>query len=392
MGIGLGLYPFFRKVMPMKIDEIINEVLEEGLIKWVMSNPRHKSEGYKKSVITPTLINNQLHYQIESFTEKQAFHVNVIPNELQNQIRKIMNTAGYKQWQIFTKKQDHQILINKKGMLTVKKSAATKKPEALTHNKAKAYIFEEGTPIPFLIELGIMTPQGKVIASKYAKFRQINRYVELVEDVMEAFDPNQLIRIVDFGSGKSYLTFALYHYLVFTKKRKVEIIGLDLKADVIHACFALKEQLGYENLTFKVGDINDYEHEDAIDMVITLHACNTATDAALKKAVTWQAKVIMSVPCCHKEMNQQVKKEDFMGLFEYGIIRERASALFTDAIRGKWLAAMGYQVQLLEFIDMTHTPKNIMIRAIRNKAVDEEALKLVKDLSQALSVDLEILR
>lgn len=376
----------------MEISTFCHDIYEEGLIKWVLSNPRKKTQDLKKSVIKPVKIGDQLMFQVESFTETQAFHKNYEPSQLSEAVTDLNESAGFKQWQVFGHSKDYQVLVSKKGQLNIKTTKATKQATNISHNRKKQYIFEENKAIPFMVALGIMTESGKVVNSKYAKFRQINRYVEMVEDVISNLPTDRTIKIIDFGSGKSYLTFALYHYLVYIKSYKVEITGLDLKADVIRDCQKLKEKIGYDGLTFKIGDINDYEGEQKVDMVITLHACNMATDAALKKAVGWDAEVIMSVPCCHKEMNKQVKEEDFSGLFEYGIVRERVSALFTDTIRAKWLTAMGYEVQMLEFIDMAHTPKNIMIRGIKTGKPSDEALDAVKALETSLGLDLDITR
>jgi len=373
--------------------KLYQSINEENLIMWIVSNPRLKSQPIKKVVIRPVLISNQLMYQVEKFTEKQAFHENIEMDGLLLVVEKLMAENPFKQFDVFTEKHDYQCLINKKGDMAIKSNLPTKQSVSLSHNIKKQYILEEGTPIPFLIALGIMTATGKVIDKKYNKFRQINRFVEMIDDIIDNFDgavSGETIHIIDFGSGKSYLTFALYHYLVFIKKRVVKITGLDLKADVIADCNDLKDQLGYKDLKFKVGDINDYVTKEPIDMVISLHACNTATDAALKKAVNWGAKVIMSVPCCHKEFNQQISKDAFNGLLEHGIIKERVSALMTDAFRSKWLEAMGYQVQLLEFVDMAHTPKNIMIRAIKHTQVDAGLLKEALLLQDNLDINLSI--
>jgi hypothetical protein len=379
---------FFEK---LNIDEII---------QWIISNPRKKTNAIKKITIRPIEISSKKLFHIESFTEKQAFHENINLDGLLFSVKKHLANSAFKQLDIFTSEIDYHVLINKQGDLMVKQNPATKEMTKLQHNQKKKYILEEGTPIPFLIALGIMTKTGKVVDKMYKKFRQVNRFVELIDDVIDEIDSSieatsskdKQFKIIDFGSGKSYLTFALYHYLVYIKKFSVQITGLDLKEDVINDCNRLKNQLGYDSLNFIVGDINEYDTSDPIDMVITLHACNTATDAALKKAVGWGSKIIMSVPCCHKEFNHQIDKKEFYGLLEHGIVKERVSALMTDAFRSKWLEAMGYKVQLLEFVDMTHTPKNIMIRAIKvgeeNKLLLNEAIKL----QTLLGLDLSILK
>lgn len=242
-------------------------------------------------------------------------------------------------------------------------------------NRRKNYLLEEGVPVPFLVRLGIMTAEGKVINSKYDKFRQINRFLEFVDDILKEIKPEndeKPLSIVDFGSGKSYLTFAVQYFLTEIRKIPCEIFGLDLKKDVIDYCSRLALELGLENLKFAVGNIADYGEEKNPDIVITLHACDTATDFALNYAVRHNARAILSVPCCQHEINSALTAKkasgtDFEILTRYGLIKEKFSALLTDAIRGDLLEKCGYKVQMLEFIDDSATPKNTMIRAVKNK-------------------------
>lgn len=238
--------------------------------------------------------------------------------------------------------------------------------DSFSHNRTKKYVLPQNKPVDFLVELGVMTVEGKVKDKKYDKFRQINRFLEFVEDIADKLPDDREITILDFGCGKSYLTFAIYYYLHEMKKMDVRIIGLDLKKDVIEKCNRLKEKLNYEKLTFLNGDIADYNELSKVDMVVTLHACDTATDYALAKAVAWNAKVILSVPCCQHELNKQIKCETLQPVLKYGLLKERMSALFTDGLRASLLEQQGYNVQILEFIDMEHTPKNILIRAVKN--------------------------
>lgn len=278
-------------------------------------------------------------------------------------------------------------LVSKKGKITIK--AIRKKAEKgefvqgilpdLSHNRVKKYILEEGKPVPFLVDLGVQTKDGRVVHARYDKFRQINRYLEFVEDVLPVFEKEESIHIIDFGCGKSYLTFALYYYLHELKKREVTITGLDLKEDVIDHCNALAEKYGYDKLCFLKGDIAKFEGTEKVDMVVTLHACDTATDYALKKAIDWDARVIFSVPCCQHEVNKQIENELFSPVFKYGLIRERLSALLTDAVRANLLEERGYDTQILEFIDMEHTPKNILIRAVKNKECGKTGIQEVTD-------------
>ncbi len=252
--------------------------------------------------------------------------------------------------------------------------------ERLAHNRKKTYILQEGHPVPFLRDLGVMTETGKVVRAKYDKFRQINRFLEFIEDILPQLSKDRENVIIDFGCGKSYLTFAMYHYLTLIKSYPVRVIGLDLKQEVIDHCNALSRKYGFDHLQFYHGDIASYEGVDQVDMVVTLHACDTATDYALAKAVAWKAKVILSVPCCQHEWNKQMKNALMEPILRYGILKERIAALYTDGLRAELLEHAGYRTQVLEFIDMEHTPKNILIRAVRQgrpKDNEEEIRKLL---------------
>ena len=265
---------------------------------------------------------------------------------------------------------DMQVLVSKSGKRTIKvrKQGEEKRnirKISLEHNRKKRYILEEGTPVLFLQDLGVMTGEGKVVRSKYDKFRQINRFLEFVEDILPKFPRNRKVRILDFGCGKSYLTFAMYYYLKEKKGYDIQITGLDRKEEVIAHCNALAEKYRFENLTFLCGDIASYKEGDQVDMVVTLHACDTATDYALAKAIGWNASVILSVPCCQHELNRQIENPVLEPAFQYGLVKERMAALYTDAIRAQVLENHGYRTQILEFIDMEHTPKNILIRGVK---------------------------
>lgn len=315
-------------------------------------------------------------YDAEFFTEKQVFQRVFSPTEAADFIKK---NAGTTFKNVVERTDTHIIttLANKKGRITVlRKELGTEQPLLKAQgnknlNRQKNYIIKEGEAVPFLVELGVMTAEGKVIAAKYDKFKQINRFLEFIADVLpELASSDKTIKIADFGSGKSYLTFAVYHFLHNIRGLSVEITGLDLKADVIAHCDALARKLAFDGLHFRVGDIAQYEG-GALDMVITLHACDTATDFALSYAVQKGARVILSVPCCQHELNAQIGKTTdslFAPILKYGIIKERFSALVTDALRAEYLESAGYSVQLLEFIDMEHTPKNILIRAVKNRS------------------------
>ena len=269
---------------------------------------------------------------------------------------------------------------------------------ALEHNRKKQYLLPEGTAVPFLVDLGVMTKEGTIVHSRYDKYRQINRFLEFIEDILPQLNKNKENVIIDFGCGKSYLTFAMYYYLKEVKGYLVRIIGLDLKEDVICHCSDLAVRYGYEKLSFTCGDIASYEGVDHVDMVVTLHACDLATDYALEKAVGWGAKVILSVPCCQHELNRQIHNPVLQPVLEYGLLKERMAALYTDGIRAKVLEYRGYNTQILEFIDMEHTPKNILLRAVLRKEGDSEGEKKketgeqIRELIHFLNIDPAIVR
>lgn len=353
-----------------ELKELLMQCLNDELIQIIMSNTKNSSLASKVKV-RPVLIKEQLLFQETTYRGTQVFHENFQMEEILNRTMQNMQEL-FKQAQIQTAKLKASVLVSKKGKMTIKKhSVATfgkdeiKKP-VLSHNRTKQYILEEGKPVDFLIGLGVQTPDGKVTKARYDKFRQINRYLEFIEDVLESLPKDRTIHIIDFGCGKSYLTFAMYYYLHELQHRDIEVTGLDLKTDVIEHCNKLAKQVGYEKLHFERGDISTYEGTDAVDMVVTLHACDTATDYAIEKAVKWGASVIMAVPCCQHEVNKQIKNDTLKPILKYGLIKERISALITDAMRANLLEQCGYDAQILEFIDMEHTPKNLLIRAVKN--------------------------
>ncbi|MBP2002476.1 SAM-dependent methyltransferase [Paenibacillus shirakamiensis] len=358
-----------------ELRKCIHAILEAGsLISGTLSQRRRAGETeYAKVQIKPIEIKNVLHYQLAYHYDTKVMHENVPVTELEEKMMELFQET-FRQGLLCTIGADIQILISKKHKVSILSHAPSKKAAVLSHNRQKNYILEDGQPVAFLVELGIMNVEGKVLAKKYDKFRQINRFLEMVQDVVRHLPVGRPITIVDFGCGKSYLTFALYHYLAIQQERKLQVIGLDLKKDVIEHCSALALKLGYADLTFLVGDIADYDALSSVDMVVTLHACDTATDAALEKAIRWDASVILSVPCCQHEMFTQVENTVLSPLLSHGILKERFSALATDAIRAKLLDIMGYKTQLLEFIDMEHTPKNILIRAVKGSAGDKNEL------------------
>ena len=349
-----------------KLKELLLQALQEGLYQIVVSAPR-KKEGLSKLKVRPVMINNQLCYQVSSFIDTKVYHENQTAQELMQALPE-MALQSFKQVEIHTKSWQATVLIGKKGNVTVRKKlvSSTREPE-LSHNRKKKYLLNPERRPAFLQDLGVQTADGRIVNSRYDKFRQINRFLEFIEDILPVLPTNRRVRIIDFGCGKSYLTFAMYDYLTAVKKLEVDIIGLDLKKDVIRTCNRLAEKYGYKDLHFYEGNIQNFTGADSVDMVVTLHACDTATDYALERAVKWGAEVILSVPCCHHEMNRQIKCEPLSPLFSYGLIQERSAALFTDALRARILETAGYDTQLLEFIDMEHTPKNILLRCIKRK-------------------------
>ena len=360
-----------------QLEQLFQQILDNDVFKLIISKPKQKDNEYKKIVIEK----KSDYYQISKYTEKQVFHENVKEHALASRCTEL-TFEHFLQVNAWTDTWEYYILISKKGNASLKRkkvqgaAVAVEKNRSncvsLEHNRSKNYILEEGTPIPPLVDMGVFTKEGKVVRTMYDKFKQINRFIEMIDDAIKTSSDTEL-NVIDFGCGKSYLTFILYYYLTEIKKIKANIIGLDLKADVIKHCNEVAKKYGYDGLHFELGDINGYQTPFDVDMVITLHACDTATDFALYNAITWNARMIFSVPCCQHELNSQIQTDHLKALTDYGIIKERFSALATDAIRGKLLEYCGYKTQLLEFIDFAHTPKNILIRAIKRPMTAKNA-------------------
>lgn len=356
------------------LQSLFTDCLNETLIRVILSNPSSK-DGVIKICARPMLKNKSLLFQIEEYTKTQVFHKNLTAGDASSYLTGKLSsdtssqTASFKNALVETQSFTANVLVSKKGTITIKKkmNASPKQTKiSLSHNRKKKYILEEGIPVPFLIDLGVMTQNGNIINAHYDKFRQINRFLEYIEDILPSLPTGRELRILDFGCGKSYLTFAIYYYLKVLKGYPVRITGLDLKEDVIRHCNELAVKYGYDKLEFLCGDIAYYDGCSQVDMVVTLHACDTATDYALAKAVGWGAKVILSVPCCQHELNKQMKNDLLSPVLHYGILKERMAALMTDGLRAQILEANGYRTQILEFIDMAHTPKNLLIRAVYN--------------------------
>lgn len=398
-----------------EIIQFLAGILNREFIRAVFSNPRVK-DNVVKAKLRPMEQKGELLFQLESFTKTQAFHKNLTVEETKDELMKLLEE--FRQVQVETVSEDITVLISKKGKATIKRKRKKVQAKAadLSHNRKKKYILEEGIAVPFLQDLGVMTQDGKIVRTKMDKFRQINRFLEFVEDILPQLDKDRELTLLDFGCGKSYLTFAMYYYLHELKGYDIRIIGLDLKTDVILHCNELAKTYGYEKLSFLVGDIADYEGVDQVDMVVTLHACDTATDYALAKAVGWNAKVILSVPCCQHEVNKQFEKqqnlksgkmkiktevletlevpsnqfsvvEEVLGpIMDYGLLRERFAALVTDGLRAKRLESEGYETQVLEFIDMEHTPKNILLRAVKKGSPAAKSRKEAEDCENFLKI------
>ncbi len=377
------------------IRQAILSVLKKDVHRIIISNKSDDSYIYKKIDIRLVTIKGKEQYQITSYTDKQAFQSNIDKTMLLGKLMEIFPDK-MKQMNIFSTDGEYSFKMSKKGKLLASenKNNKTKLSKFEGQNRVKNYILKEGMIIPPLVDMGIFTKDGKIVKSMYDKYKQINRFVEMVDDVLKD-DDSEVINIIDFGCGKSYLTFILYYYLVEIKNKRTNIIGLDLKEDVIEKCNKAAKKYGYDKLKFELGDINGYQSDMPVDMVVTLHACDTATDYALYNAVKWDAKYILSVPCCQHEVNKQIKCDELAPIMKYGILKERMAALATDGLRGNMLEYCGYKTQLLEFVDLAHSPKNILIRAVKgniSKEKSQKALEEAKTMCQMLGIKPQIMK
>ena len=381
-----------------RLRHLLTDVLNENLKQLIISNPRKKnsSDGgcllASKIKVRPVLMADGLKLQESRFVGQQVFHTNYDKPELIDIIIEEME-GSFGQLELETSCLRATVLVSKKGTVTIKKKQLQSanqmggkgkesaedmqnEKQLLSHNREKQYILKEGISVPFLIDLGVQTKDGKIVKSKYDKFRQINRFLEFIQDVLPALPKDRKVSVLDFGCGKSYLTFAMYYYLKVLNHYDIDIIGLDLKKDVIRKCNELKDKYGYDGLQFLEGDIRGYNEKEEVDMVVTLHACDTATDHAIAKAIAWNAKVILSVPCCQHELNGQIACKELAPVLKYGLLKERIAALLTDGIRANLMEAYGYDTQVLEFIDMSHTPKNILLRGVQSKGFRKKKTSL----------------
>ena len=361
--------------------QLITGLINAGTTKISLSKPFNK-EVPANVRIRPVSIKGKTLYQVTTpIGDKREntykeIHENIGLTELSDRISAWF-PAGYGQILIETADESYTMLAGRKGNVTVIKNKAVSKQSSVPagmHNKEKQYLIKEGTYVPFLEDLGIMTKDGHIVKSKFDKFRQINRYLEFVDDILDKLPTDRKVTIIDFGCGRSYLTFALYYYLSIKNNRSIHIIGLDLKSDVIANCNRLRDKYGYDDLEFIQGDIEHFNNDTHVDMVISLHACDTATDYALFKGIKWNAEVIMAVPCCQHELNSVISGPEIDGVLQYGILKDRLSAVITDAMRANILKEWGYDTSVLEFIDMEHTPKNIMIRAVKRNGMTRKGI------------------
>lgn len=356
------------------VKKYIEEILADGLKKAVFSDMRKKDFLYRRI----TLVKKEKGFQAEKQTEKQVFHDNLEMEEVPAYCAQLFS-EGFRQGNFWGESYEYSIKISKKGKVLFNRKQITKEIKTVTeHNRRKNYLIEEGM-VPPLVDMGVFTKDGRVVRTMYDKYRQINKFIEIIDDAVEKAGLTKL-HIIDFGCGKSYLTFVVYYYLTEVKNLEISMVGLDLKADVIEKCNLAAKKYQYKNLHFEVGDINGYKTKEPVDLVITLHACDTATDFALYNAVCWDSKMIISVPCCQHELCGQMKSEDLSILTRYGIIKERTAALMTDAIRADLLEVCGYKTQLLEFVDLSHTPKNLLIRAVKTKIPKKHKKECLKEI------------
>ncbi len=366
-----------------ELQELLEQILDQELIQLILSNTRDAAQGEKLKV-RPVLIKEKLYFQETLYLGTKVFHTNRRKEDMKQRLEACLDKDGlFRQAQIHCESMDAVVLVSRKGAVSIKKKNKNANRnntenkgrggeaglQKLSHDRAKQYILQEGQPVDFLVGLGVQSPDGRIAKARYDKFRQINRYLEFIEDILDKLPKDRCIRIIDFGCGKSYLTFAMYYYLHQLQGRDIQVTGLDLKEDVIRHCSELARRLHYEGLEFMQGDISSFTGADRVDMVVSLHACDKATDYALEKAVRWGASVIMAVPCCQHELNGQIHCDLLRPVLKYGVIKERMAALITDAIRANLLEQNGYDTQILEFIDMEHTPKNLMIRAVKTSGM-----------------------
>lgn len=358
-----------------EIDDILSDaLLGQTCTKLILSRPRSSSDdGRAQPVrvsVRPVTLAEGFRYQFTTDTNGQQTHNNLEATEAVQRVTELLADT-FRDCHIFTTTADFSFRTSRGGRVHVHKSPASRtSPPETQHDRRKEHLLPDGVPCRFLQAIGVMTATGRVRSSRQKKFRQINRFLELVDDTLESLPNDRPIEVVDFGCGKSYLTFALHHLLTVLRGRQVKIVGLDRNPDVVADCGRIVKELELEDLTFHVGDIAEYEHPGPVDMAVSLHACDTATDDALARAVTWDTGIILAVPCCQQELSETLHSESLSSLHRYGILQDRLAALVTDALRAELLELCGYRTQVVEFIDLDHTAKNILIRGVRRPDAD----------------------
>lgn len=359
---------------------VLDQAFTDATTRCVLSRPA-PGGAYRKAVLKRL----EGRFLLEQYTKTQVFHEHLDLPRARAYLEASLGSAFY-QLHAWDDAYAYDLRISAKGKVLFSRKAdvQTPAPQAV-HDRVKNYLLPEGEVVPPLVDMGVMTPEGKVVRSMYDKYKQINRFLELLDDAVRELEPGGQLTIVDFGCGKSYLTFVAYDYFTRLKKMPVRMIGLDLKEDVIRRCEATACKYGYEGLSFRAGDIRDFEHEGPVDVVLSLHACDTATDYALYHAIRWQARLIFSVPCCQHELNDQMQGETLALMTRYGIVKERFAALMTDALRANLLECHGYKAQLVEFVDLSHTPKNLLIRAVRTRRPQATVERARREVEEALS-------
>ena len=362
------------------VDDLLNDVFrDDALLRAVLSKPR-SGELPRKVTVEPVELRGEIAFQFAAQLADRITHENLAPDEARERLGVLL--ADYGQGLLQTSGADWQVLGER-----VLQRPPTRTDAPRGHDRRKRYLLEEGRPVPFLVELGVMTAEGTVRRSRYGKFRQVNRFLELVDDVVPSLPSEGTLRVVDFGCGKSYLTFAIHYLLTELRGRQVEIVGLDLKDDVIEACSSLAVRSGAQGLRFEQGEIGSFDAGEKVDLVVSLHACDTATDEAIAQAIRWHADVILAVPCCQKEAYRQIESHLLAPLLRHGLAKERLAALVTDTLRAQLLELQGYRTQLVEFVPLEHTAKNVLIRAVKGAPAGAETRRAYEELRDALGLE-----
>ncbi len=370
----------------VELAHLIGQALINGsFIQLTLSRPTEAAGGVRKVVARVVELKGGPHLQFTHAEATRETHRNATFEDAPSEVAALF-ADSFQEANVFLSDADVTFKRKKDGAVEVSRRKPSKQAALpVLHNRSKQYLIPDGVPCPFLIEIGVMTHEGHVRAAKYDKFRQVNRFLELVNDVLPELPREGILRVVDFGCGKSYLTFALHHFLTSIQQREVEIVGLDLKRDVIAHCESVARKLDCKGLSFRVGDIAAHQTGEPVHLTVSLHACDIATDAALSKAIGWGTQVILAVPCCQHEFAAKMSRELLPPLQRHGILRERFAALATDAFRALLLERSGYRTQVIEFIDMEHTPKNLMLRAVRHPMSDVRAAELDAEIAEMCS-------